>query len=387
MNVCTDLSLRCQTAATPPVCTAQSATGAVCSGVSPCAMGETCYLVNPYDRSRGRCFAPATEGGPCMGSMCNAGLVCSAASNGRCLREVASGGECQLFGLTRCASGTTCVRQGTSTTAGRCTPNGTAAGTACLTAGDRCGAGLTCSAATGAGICQAMTAGACDPRYNRLRCPSGQTCQASSLDTGTCAMPEPEMENNNDQDMAQNLMYIPASVRGSLGFFDVDCYTFNVPEGGRIFARVNLASGFCAPQLNTGMQLLAQLGLDLYNPTGRFLGSNTVSGPFGCPMIDGNITAAPTVYEYARNLAAGRYRLCVRNPATGRNEIADYVLDVNVSGGAAPGDGGVSDAATDAPAGDAPAGDAGTSDAGTSDTGTSDARPLDAGASDAPAAG
>jgi hypothetical protein len=97
-----------------------------------------------------------------------------------------------------------------------------------------------------------------------------------------------------------------------------------VPATGRVFARVSAPTGFCY----TGTAVLA---VDLYNAAGRWLGSNTNSGPFGCPMIDGADSAGSRVFPWAAGLAAGRHTLCVRNPDAARAAVPDYVLDWSVS--------------------------------------------------------
>ncbi|MEZ4408565.1 MAG: hypothetical protein R3A52_19130 [Polyangiales bacterium] len=177
---------------------------------------------------------------------------------------------------------------------------------------------------TAAGICQAEAAmGACDPRTVRARCPDGQSCRAATAETGTCAAPAMETEPNDLIAMATAITGGAGSVRGALSVYDTDCYTVEVPSGGRVFARAAAPSGLCY----TG----SVLAIDLYDPSGRLLGSNTSSGAFGCPMIDGPDTRTPPIFTWARDLPAGRYALCVRNPQSGRAAVGDYVLDVNAT--------------------------------------------------------
>lgn len=334
--------LTCNTMLTTPICVRPAMTGAACSAREPCPTGNTCYLTNLVDRYHGVCFAPGAVGGPCRttGAACDAGAVCSntmTPASGRCLREVAIGGACELVGPTRCATGSTCVRNPGSSTAGTCRAEGTVAGAACRAMGARCDAGLTCSSMTGAGICQAATMAACDPRFNTQSCPMGQTCRASSFETGACAAASTmEMEVNNGTNTRQALMGASGTVRGALTRYDTDCFAVEVPAGGRVFARVAAPTGFCYAGTNP------QLALDLYDPNGRWLGSNSNSGPMGCPMIDGANSAGAGVFPWAAGLSAGTYTVCVRNPDTTRAAIPDYALDWNVST-ASPGDAGVGD--------------------------------------------
>ena len=133
------------------------------------------------------------------------------------------------------------------------------------------------------------------------------------------------MEPNNGTDAPQSMTGASGTERGALSRFDTDCYSVDVPAGGRVFARVAAPSGFCYGGTTS------VLAVDLYSPEGRWLGSNTNSGPSGCPMIDGSNSAASGVFPWAAGLAAGRHTLCVRNPATTRTAVGDYVLDWNVT--------------------------------------------------------
>lgn len=330
-GACSGAGLTCNTMLTTPICQAAAATGAVCSAYAPCATGQTCYLTDLADRVRGRCFAAGLPSGPCRTTapFCDSGTTCTNAmptadNTGRCLREVAVGTACDLF-TSRCATGATCVHgaAGTPPNSGTCMMNGSAAGTPCATTGTRCAAGLTCTTMTGAGTCYGPATTDCSPRYNDRHCPMGQSCRATDLDTGTCQTPSMEAATDNDAlSAAQTLMTLPASVAGSLTRLDTDCYGFDVPAMGRVFARANYGSGYCVS---------GQLEIDLYGPMNVYLGSTISSGAFGCPMIDGSYGGMTPLFPYARNLAAGRYTVCVRNPATGRPAVADYVLDVNAT--------------------------------------------------------
>lgn len=325
------MGLTCNTMATTPTCIRTVATGERCSAREPCPTGNTCYLTNLVDRYHGTCFAPGVVGGPCRGTgaACDGGAVCSNATtpaSGRCLREVAMGGACELVGPTRCATGTNCVRNAGSTTMGTCREAGTVAGAACRAMGTRCDGMLVCSSMTGAGICQEPSTAACDPRYNTRVCPMDQTCRASTFEVGACAaVTGTEMEPNNGTDAPQSMTGASGTVRGALSRFDTDCYSVDVPANGRVFARVAAPSGFCYGGTTS------LLAVDLYSPEGRWLGSNTNSGPSGCPMIDGSNSAGAGVFPWAAGLAAGRHTLCVRNPSSTRTAVGDYVLDWNVT--------------------------------------------------------
>lgn len=329
-GMCTGAGLTCNTMLTTPICQGSANAGEACNAFAPCRTGQTCFLTDLSDRFRGRCFAEGALGGPCRQTapFCDTGSSCSVAmpsatNAGRCQREVAAGMPCELVGVTRCATGSTCVHNGPSGNAGTCQANGTRAGAACRDTDPRCDMGLTCSTTRGAGLCQAASTMACSPRFNDQRCPMGQTCRASSLEVGACASTSPEMESNDAVSMAQSVMTLPASIAGALSRFDTDCYSFDVPAMGRVFARANYPSGLCVS---------GQLALDLYGPMAAYLGSATTSGAFGCPQIDGAYLNGTTqVFPWARDLAAGRYTVCVRNPATGRPAVDGYVLDLATS--------------------------------------------------------
>lgn len=328
-TTCSGAGLTCNTGVAPATCFgAAAATGEECSIWQGCATGNGCYLTNTVDRARGRCFAQSAEGGPCSSTgTCAAGLTCSnptTPTSGRCLRNVGTGERCQLFGTTRCPTGTTCVRDGRDENSGLCVGDGTAQGAACRTTGGRCVTGLTCSTTTGAGVCQAASTTACVPRSLEQVCPTGQSCRATSLDVGACATPAMGREPDDSPATAIPAAGAAFSVRGDLTPFDIDCYALDVPAMGRVFARVNAANGTCVS---------GSLALDLLDANGRLLGTNAVSGAGGCPMIRGDDLRAPPVFAWARDLAAGRYTVCVRNPATARGPVADYVVDVNVTAG------------------------------------------------------
>lgn len=328
-TMCSGMGLTCNTGVAPATCFAAAAmAGEECSIWQSCLTGNGCYLVNTVDRARGRCFAQSAEGGPCSSTgACAAGLTCSnptTPTSGRCLRTIAAGGRCQLFGTTRCATGTTCVHAGVDENSGTCVADGAEAGSACRATGSRCASGLTCTTATGAGVCQRASTDACVPRSLAAACPDGQSCRATSLDEGVCAAPAMETEPDDDPMHARAPSGAAFSVRGALTPFDIDCYGVDVPDRGQVFARVNLPNGTCAS---------GQLALDLLDTRGRLLGSNTVSGVAGCPMIRGQDLRMPPVFAWARDLAAGRYTVCVRNPAAARGAVPDYVVDVSVTAG------------------------------------------------------
>ncbi|MBL8605638.1 MAG: hypothetical protein JNK72_27155 [Myxococcales bacterium] len=328
--MCSGMGLTCNTANMLNLCQSAAMTGQVCSAFAPCPTGNICYLTRGEDRDRGVCFAPGTEGGPCQttGAACATGLSCTQAmptteNTGRCVRRVADGMPCTLFGTAACNTGSTCVRETPTGNMGVCRAAGTAAGTACRDMGERCNTGLTCTAMTGAGVCTRAVTAACDPRFNTTRCPMGQSCRATSLDVGACvAQTVNESEPNNGAGSTQTLSGAAGTVAGALGRLDLDCYTVAVPANGTLFARLNLQSGYCVSGNHT---------IDLISPTGRLLGSNTSSGAFGCPMIDGNDAGMPALFPYARGLAAGNYQICVRSAATNRPAQPAYYLDWSVT--------------------------------------------------------
>lgn len=317
--------LTCTMRDTTSVCTGSQMTGAACSVFDECAGGGTCYLNEPNNRTAGTCFAPGVRGGPCRtsGTACDAGLTCSdttTPANGRCLATATVGGMCDL--TNQCPENSMCVR--TSATgmpfAGTCRAFG-AEGARCRYTGERCDAGLTCSSSfTADGICQRAATTACDPRLATNRCPMGQVCRATALDTGTCAAPTMETGENDAVSMSLTATSTPAAILGSLTFADVDCYALTVPAMGKVFAKVNNPSGLCS----------ADFALDFYRLEGsnvRLLGSDISSGSYGCPRIDGN----DMNFRYASALSAGTYYVCVRNDADNRAPVSQYSLSLNVS--------------------------------------------------------
>ncbi len=328
--MCSGMGLTCNTTNDVNICVGAVMTGQACSFANPCPMGNTCYLQRPENRDTGVCFAPGLEGGPCRltGAACDSGLSCTQMmptmeNTGRCVRRVAVGMPCSLFGVMTCMEGATCIRNGSTGLMGTCRAAGTAAGTACRETGTRCDMGLTCTTMTGPGVCYRETTTACDPRYLTARCPMGQSCRATSLDTGTCAMlPGRETEPNDAIATATPLMGMAGSIQGGLTRFDLDCYSLEIPANGRLFARANTPAGGCAT---------SGWSVDLFSPAGRLLGTNSTSGALACPMIDGNDSGMPALFPWARDLPAGRYNLCIRSPATDRAATPDYVLDWSVT--------------------------------------------------------
>jgi hypothetical protein len=324
MGACAGM-LACTMRGMTSVCTGTRATGQTCGVFDSCAMDGTCYLTEPNNRTAGTCFAPGMRGGPCRasGAACDAGLTCSdmtTPANGRCLAAAMMGGPCDL--TSDCPDNTMCVR--TSATgmpfAGTCRAFGSE-GARCRSTGMKCDAGLSCSSNfTADGICQRPAMGTCDPRLAINRCAMGQVCRATSLDTGACVAPTMESEPNDTIATSLAAVTAPAAISGALSFADVDCFAVAVPAGGRIFAKANNPSGLCS----------AELALDLYRLEGsdvRLLGTDTNSGSFGCPRIDG----ADMNMGYARGLAAGTYYVCLRNDADNRAPVSGYTLSLNAS--------------------------------------------------------
>jgi len=329
-TMCSGMGLNCNTTNDANICVSPVMTGQGCSFTNPCPMNNTCYLQRPENRDTGVCFAPGVEGGPCRltGAACEGSLSCTQMmptmeNTGRCIRRAAVGMPCSLFGVVSCVEGATCIREGSTGLMGTCRAAGTAAGTACRETGTRCDMGLTCTTMMGAGVCYRESTTACDPRYLTTRCPMGQSCRASNLDTGTCAMVATrEMEPNDALAASNALTGMSGSVQGGLGRFDVDCYALTIPANGRLFARANTPVGGCAT---------AGWSIDLFSPAGRLLGSNSTSGALACPMIDGTDSGMPALFPWARELPAGTYNLCIRSPATDRAATPDYVLDWNIT--------------------------------------------------------
>jgi hypothetical protein len=293
------------------------APGEPCGALGACAYDTECVVFDPTQPYRGACTPAGSEGGVCRtaGIPCDTGLACSdpTPARGRCLRRAGTGEACDPPGKrVRCASGTTCVREGTS---GICRAHGTVAGAACRSAGARCDAGLSCTTPSGPGICQRDPVDdTCDPRFATVRCPTGQVCRATGLEAGTCAAASTEVEPN-DAAPASSAVPVPAAMAGALERFDVDCVGVDVPAGGAVFAQAVAPDGSCT----------ANLAVDLYDPRGELLGGDTDSGPGSCPRIEG---ADASAFPWARALQAGRYTVCVRE-AGDRRVVPAYVLSVN----------------------------------------------------------
>jgi hypothetical protein len=325
-GACAGLGLTCNTGVAPARCNgAAAAVGEVCTAFVPCVAGSVCFLTDPTDRTRGRCFADGREAGRCRatGAACDAGLVCTVPAtpaSGRCARVATASEPCELFvaGVV-CATGTACARDAGSTTAGHCLADGTAAGANCRTSGTRCDVPLRCSTATGAGVCQGDgAAGACDPRTLAQGCGEGMTCHATGFNPGRCATPTAEAEPNDRVSLAAALTGTSGSVRGTLPSGDLDCVSVEATAGSRIVARAAGANGLCP---NTA------LTLDLFDPDGRLLTTVNSNGAFGCPIVDGTLPDSPA-FSVARDLRAGRYTVCERS--ANNSDVGENVLDVEV---------------------------------------------------------
>jgi hypothetical protein len=308
--------------------TVAATSGGACGAYGACSFSDDCVALVPGAPYQGVCLSPGTEGGPCnlAGSACQTGLSCTNASSpmyGRCVRTAPAGQACDLLAhRARCATGTTCVRQGTSGTDAVCLTTGTAPGTACRTAGAACDAGMTCvPLAGGGGVCQrdALAGGACDPRFGTVRCAAGQVCLATAQDTGACSAFVREVEPDDAPESAFALSSTPVAFVGSLDANDLDCTAVDVPANGVLFASVTGPDGRCP----------GSLALDLYRSApGRpvQLGVDSNSGAFNCPRIEG----ASADFPWAANLVAGRYLLCVRE-VTDRHAVGTYVMSVGVA--------------------------------------------------------
>lgn len=324
-NTCVN-GLTCNTGVSPTRCLgAAAAAGEVCTAFVPCATGSVCFLTDPTDRTRGRCFADGVDGGRCRttGAPCGTGLSCTnttTPASGRCVRVATTGETCELYpGGVICATGTACARGEGSATAGTCVAEGTAAGAACRTTGTRCDGSLRCTTATGAGVCQSEgAAGACDPRTLALGCATGRVCRATGFNTGRCAETVAEVEPNDRVSLAQSLAG-SSSVAGTLGSGDVDCVAVTATANDRIVARAANAAGLCPS---------TTLTLDLFDPDGRLLTTVTNNGIGGCPIIDGTLPDS-LAFSVARGLRAGRYTVCARSGSSAN--VGETVLDVDLS--------------------------------------------------------
>jgi hypothetical protein len=325
-NTCTGVGLSCNAGVSPARCNGAVATaGEVCTAFVPCATGHACFLTDPTDRTRGRCFADGAGAGRCRasGAPCDAGLVCTnsaAPASGRCVQVAAADERCDLFTAgVICATGTTCARDGADPSLGRCRADGAAPGTACRSAGARCDTPLRCSTATGAGVCQADgDAGACDPRTLALGCAAGQVCHAAGFNAGRCITASAEVEPNDRASLSQPLAGTSTSVRITLPSGDIDCVSVEAAAGARLVARAAGADGLCP---NTA------LTLDLFDPGGRLLITANANGAFGCPLVDGTLADSPA-FSVARDLRAGRYTVCARS--ANNSDVGEAVLDVEV---------------------------------------------------------
>ena len=156
-----------------------------------------------------------------------------------------------------------------------------------------------------------MAGESCDPRFNTQRCTTS-SCFARSLDAGTCTAPAMESEPN-DSTQTMGAASAAVFVRGQLGRFDVDCFAIDVPSNGSVYAQAVNPNGQCTNNVV----------LDLYAPSGQWLGSDADAGPQSCPRVDG----AP--YPWARGLSAGTHFVCVRE---GNNQIVGaYALSATAS--------------------------------------------------------
>lgn len=325
-NACTGVGITCNTGVNPPRCNgAAAAPGDDCTAFVPCMTGNVCFLTDPTDRTRGRCFADGFEAGRCRasGAACESGLTCTntaTPASGRCVRFAPAGEPCDLFVLGAvCATGTTCARDPAAPASGRCRADGSAAGAACRATGARCDDGLRCTTTTGAGVCQSDgAAGACDPRTLGLGCSTRQVCHATSFNTGTCVTATAEVEPNDRVSAAQPISPTATSVQVSLASGDIDCVSVEATAGARLVARAAGANGLCPS---------TTLTLDLFDPDGRLLSTVNSNGPFGCPLIDGTLPGS-LAFSVARDLRAGRYTVCERS--ANNSDVGENILDVEV---------------------------------------------------------
>ncbi len=307
--------------------TSGTALGGACGTWGACSFDADCANFEPSQPYTGICTNRGEEGGICAstGLACRSGSICTNPTNrdfGRCLRIAYTSMPCDVVGRhTRCEANTTCVRESVTTGSdGVCRLDGTRAGAICRAASPRCDPGLACTVATGAGRCvrDAMPGGACDARFATVRCPGGQFCVGADIDSGVCRAVVVETEPNDAPSPTSTSVAVPGGARGVINRFDVDCYAVDVPSGARVYAQATATDGRCS----------ANLALDLYRVGAEpvILGTDTDSGAFGCPRIDG---ADATWFAWARGLDAGRYALCVRE-ASSRFAAGAYLLAIDV---------------------------------------------------------
>ncbi len=341
-GMCSGAMLTCQGAAPNQLCLGSGTAGQACNQDVACGTNTTCRLGQGaggaggiFDVYQGSCMTDGAEFGQCRvtGAACDAGLTCSNAAdpaNGVCRRDLMAGAACQ-YSFQTCGTGLECAHTaGMGPLVGTCVADGTAPGANCRGTGSPCDAGMTCSRlytnpSAGEGVCQLAATTTCDPRYSTDRCPMGQTCRPSSLDTGTCAPTTNEVEPNDAVGGAP--ITAPVAVLGTLDAYDVDCVTVNVAAMGRLFARVSTPAGFCGGDI---APRTIRWRIDVYDPAGRIIGGDAASSGFFCPRIDGSDPAMR--FPWAASLAAGAYSVCVHNTdATGRtfSTAAQYVLTVS----------------------------------------------------------
>jgi hypothetical protein len=357
-GVCTQTGTTAGTSCTgtctsPLVCDADAQTchatrtaGQTCGINESCATGSTCFLEDFNDRFHGKCFADGALGGRCLDSStpCSSGAVCSDPddpTSGRCIQNnVANGAACT--GTARCSdTGSECAPDATSRTGpfqGTCRAIGTAAGTSCRPSmSPACDGALVCSTfLPESGICQtAGTAGGeCDARYGTIRCPTGQVCRSTSLHlAGTCSAPttEPNADSNDNPWTLSSppaAVTLPTAIKGSLAFFDRDCYRVSVPAAGKLYAGVTSGNGVCPPFFDV------QLDVYRYDSTlqrARLLGTDSSSGLSGCPRIEGG--DANGNFNWATNSGSNPLDLyvCVQSAADDRAPLGDYVLSLAIN--------------------------------------------------------
>lgn len=288
--------------------TVGTSNGARCDNLGVCSYDWPCVVEDPSRPLEGVCRTPGETGTECRTDTgCAGGRRCVGASstvNGRCLPVVARDAACDPYRRVNiCDTGSSCaVVEGSA----RCVADGTAPLSNCRS-GNQCDAGLACAAELG-GRCVVvgMAGSACVPRFNSVRCTGGTSCVARSFSEGTCESPTMESEPNDA--LTGGTPANSLAVRGALGRFDLDCFALTVPDGASVFAQAVNPAGLCT----------SNLVLDLYGPSGAWLGGDADAGPAGCPRVDGG------VYSWARALAGGTYRVCVREA---NNQIASgYVL-------------------------------------------------------------
>lgn len=298
-------------------CRTAVAVGAACdpAGVSSlCATGSYCALAGT---DRWTCVANGARGGLCRGTSCDSGLVCIDALY--CGPVVSAGSACDpTLRSSLCNDPTSCVaRAGESS--GTCVTSGSAAGTECRV-GRTCSAGLTCSAIGEYGWCRTAAAAgeACDRTGRYTTCARDTACTPTTGNAGVCSMAIAETEPNNTPATAAPTITSSTAFQGTVESGGRDCVAVTVPMGAALFSEVQI------PAMATCPAGGPDPFVEVYNPAGVLIAVEDDSPGRGrCSLID------PTFHPELRNLAAGRYVVCLREYGNTRT-IPNYLFTVGI---------------------------------------------------------